>query len=660
MPKHEFKSESKRLLDLMVNSIYTHREIFLRELISNASDAIDKLRYISLTDTNVRVGPDEYAINITADKEARTLTISDNGVGMTAEEMAENLGVIAKSGTYAFREKLSEAKGSNDTAAAARESNADDSTGEETDSDSDAVPSDMASVIGQFGVGFYSSFMVSKKVEVISRAYGSDSANRWVSEGTDGYDIEPADRNEAGSDVILHLRDDTDDIEYSDYLEEYTIRNLVKKYSDYIRWPIITDVTHSNRVEKEDGKSEWVDETVRETINSRVPIWQRPRGEVSDEDAAEFYKEQWSQMSDPVSVIRVSVEGTVSYKAMLFIPGEAPYDYFTRDYEPGLKLYASGVMIMERCADLLPEHFRFVRGVVDSPDLSLNISREILQHDRQLKVIAQNLERRIRSELAKLLENSREKYEKFWAAFGIQIKYGLVAGYGVNRDNLRDLVLFYSAKEKKLITLKQYHEAMLSDQQYIYYAVGQSVNALSRLPQTELLMNRGYDVLLLTDEIDDFVSQSLAEYEGKKLKSVRADDLGLESEEEKKESEEKAKSSGDILTFIKDALGDRVKEVKLSPNLGLAPAALGSAGPVTLEMERYFSLMKTGQPMKAERVLELNADHKVFAEIRRTIEADPDRAKTIASTLCSLAELQAGIEIQDARELSDNVWALAL
>jgi len=636
MSKHQFKAESKRLLELMIGSIYTHREIFLRELISNASDACDKLALIALTDGTTGLSRDDFEISIATDEENRTLTISDNGVGMTEDELKNNLGVIAKSGTFAFREKFKD--------------------NENADENADAGHG----LVGQFGVGFYSAFMVADKVTVISRAYGHEDAYKWESEGADGYTITPAERGAVGTDIILHIRPDTDDENYSEYLEEYTLRNLIRKYSDYIRFRVTMDVTKSRKVDGEDGKTKWEDYKEHETINSRVPLWQRPKAEITDELASEFFRQQWNAADDPAAVINISTEGIVSYRAMLFIPSKAPYDYFTRDYEPGLKLYASGVMVMERCPDLLPEHFRFVRGVVDSPDFTLNLSREVLQHDRQLKAIASNLARKVKSELESMLSDNREKYESFWAEFGLQLKYGIVTDYGLNRDNLKDLLLFWSAANKKYVTLKEYESSMLSDQPYAYYAAGLSRSALESLPQTGLVLSRGYDVLLLTDEIDDFVAQSLAKVGEKDLKSVRSDDLGLQSEEEKKAAEETEKSASKLLEFVKETLGDRVAAVKLSQNLASAASALTSQGAVTLEMERYFAQMKQIENApKAERVLELNPEHAAYKSLSESFKKDKDKAKKIISALCGFAELAAGIEPPELAALADAVWTLA-
>ncbi|MDR0904599.1 MAG: molecular chaperone HtpG [Oscillospiraceae bacterium] len=629
MAKKQFKSESKRLLDLMIGSIYTHREIFLRELISNASDALDKLRYISLTDDKVGLTADDFRIEITADKDARTLTITDNGVGMTAEDLENNLGVIARSGSLKFKQEHADA------------------------------PDDV-DIIGQFGVGFYSAFMVAKRVTVLSRAYGADAANLWESAGSDGYTIAPAERETVGTDVVLYLRDDTEDDNFSEYLEEYTIHDLVKKYSDYITHPIVTAVTKSRRVEEthkhddhEHTETKWEDYTETEVINSRVPVWQRAKSEVTDEQLNEFFRDQFGAEEDAAAIIRVAAEGAaVSYKALLFVPSTAPYDYFTREYEPGLRLYSSGVLIMEKCASLLPEHFRFVRGVVDSADLSLNISRETLQHDRQLKTIAANLEKKIRTELERLLSADRDGYAGFFRAFGIQLKYGLLADYGVNKDNLKDLLLFYSAKSEKLITAAEYVAAMPEEQKYIYYACGASLAALEKLPQAELLRKRGFDVLYLTDEIDEFVARQIGLYDEKEFRSVTSDDLGLLSDEETRDAEVAEEANKPLLDFIVESLGGKIAAAKISKKLVSAAVCLTTQGGVTLEMERYFAATRQVTDVmgevKAERVLELNDGHEVFNKLKAAFEADKARAALFAELLYGQAVLMAGLPLDDA------------
>ncbi|MDR0861955.1 MAG: molecular chaperone HtpG [Oscillospiraceae bacterium] len=624
--KKQFKSESKRLLDLMVGSIYTHREIFLRELISNASDAIDKLCYLSLTDDKVGLERDDFKIEITADREARTLTVTDNGVGMTEQELEQNLGVIAKSGSLKFKREHADA------------------------------PDDV-DIIGQFGVGFYSAFMVASRVTVRTRAYGSDTAYQWVSEGSDGYTIEPCDKATVGSEVIMELKPDAEDDDFSEYLEEYTLHSLIKKYSDYIRWPILMEVTKSRRVDGEmdkDGKPavKWEDYTETEVINSRVPIWKRAKSETTDEDCFEFYKQQFGDEVDPASVLRVNAEGAaVSYTAMLFIPTAAPYNYYTREFEAGLRLYASGVLIMENCAALLPEHFRFVRGVVDSPDLSLNISREMLQHDRQLKTIASNIEKKIKSELSRLLSSEPEKYAAFYDAFGLQLKYGTLADYGTHAEALRDLLLFRSSKAGKLVSLADYVASMPPDQKYIYYACGKDLQSLERLPQAEVLRERGYDVLLLTDEVDEFVTRSLEKYDEKEFRSVSADDLGLQTEDEVKSAQTAEAERRELLDFVKNELNGKVVAVTLSRNLKSAPVCLSTRGSVTLEMERYFNAQRnTDVPagsVKAERVLELNASHPAFAALERALDGNRELAGKYARVLYAQAELAAGLMPED-------------
>ena len=647
MAKKQFKSESKRLLDLMVNSIYTHKEIFLRELISNASDAIDKLCYISLTDDKVGMTRDDFKIEIIADKETGTLTISDNGVGMTATELESNLGVIARSGSLHFKNEMND--------------NAKDDN-EETASDLD--------IIGQFGVGFYSAFMVARRLTVISRAYGDETANKWVSEGSDGYTITGCEKETPGTDIIVELKSDTDDEKYSEYLDEYTLHRLIKKYSDYIRWPIVMDVTKSRQVESdetdEDGKKKmtWEDHVESEVINSRIPIWQRAKSEVTDEECAEFYKEKFMDYTDPAAIIRVSAEGTVSYSAMLFIPSVAPYNYFTREYEAGLQLYSSGVMIMEHCADLLPEFFRFVRGVVDSPDFSLNISREMLQHGRQLKVIATNIEKKVKAELKRLMESEPEKYETFYKAFGIQLKYGIVSEYGANRETLSDLIMLYSSKAEKLVSLTDYVKNMPEEQKYIYYAGGESVALLNKLPQAEQVREKGYEILYLLEEVDEFVVRALTKFEDKEFRSVNDDDLGLESEN-KEEAERLDGEYKELLDFIKDSLGEKVAAVRFSTKLKSHPVCLAADGEISLEMEKYFKSMQGKQEnflgdMSAQRVLELNAEHRSFSIVKETFEQDKEKAAKYAQLLYGQALLTAGVPLDDPAEFSELISELII
>ena len=638
MSKKQFKAESKRLLDLMINSIYTHKEIFLREIISNASDAIDKLAYRALTDDKVGMSREDFGILIAADKDAGTLTVSDNGIGMTAAELEQNLGVIAKSGSMAFKQE-----------------NSGEDKGDEA-----------LDIIGQFGVGFYSAFMVSDKVTVISRAYGEETAHRWESSGADGYTITECEKDTVGTDVIMHMKPDDENERYSDYLMPWKIMRLVKKYSDYIRWPIRMDIerpeTKETGEKNEDGtpRFETVTKVERETINSQVPIWQRAKSEVTDEQCMEFYKEHWHDSTDPAAVIRINAEGQVSYKALLFIPGRQLLDYMTSSYEPGPELYSSGVMIMEHCADLLAESFYFVRGVVDSPDLSLNISREMLQHDRQLRLIAQNINKRVKNELIKMLQNDRPKYEKFYNDYGRQLRYGAVANYGQDIESLREL-LIYNVEADKTRTLKEYVGNMPAGQSVIYYAVGESVQKILRLPQAELVRSKGYEILCMTDEVDEYIVEQLREQDEKKFCNIVTDDLGLDSEEDKKELEARENEVKDVLDFVKETLGDKVAVVRLSRKLVSAPVCLTTEGSVTLEMERYFKkLPPTGmEPPKAKRVLELNADSHAFDALRSAVKSgDGERAKKLAGILHAQALLMAGEELEDPAAYAEEVCSL--
>jgi molecular chaperone HtpG len=627
MEKKQFKAESQRLLDLMINSIYTHQEIFLREIISNASDAIDKLAYTALTDDKVGISRDEFAITITRDKNAGVLTVSDNGIGMNKEEMEENLGTIAKSGSLGFKQAM------------------------EKNEDID--------IIGQFGVGFYAAFMVASSVTVISRKYGQDTAWKWVSDGTDGYTIEPADRAYPGTDVIMTLKSDTEDDTFSRFLEEYEIRSLVKKYSDYIRYPIRMEISKS-RI-KEDSSAdrpEYESYMEEETLNSMIPIWQRGKKDVTDEEYETFYREKFYDFQKPARIIHTSAEGTVSFKALLFVPGKAPYDFYTKDYKHGLQLYSSGVMIMENCEDLLPEHFRFVRGVVDSQDLSLNISREMLQHNRQLKVIARGIEKKIKSELKSLLENDREKYEQFFQIFGRQLKYGTVADYGAHKEACQDLLLFYSHKQSKLITLKEYVETMAEGQEKIYFAPGDNTERLAKLPQVKTLENKGYDVLLFADEVDEFIPQTLMTYDEKSFCNVSTEDLGLQTEEEKKELEEKTEKKKGFLAFVKESLGEGVKEVKLSANLGSAPVCVTSASGVSFEMEKYLKRVNPEMAMPVEKILELNPEHETVQILEKTMATDPVLAKDYAAILYAQALLMAELPLEDPAAYTELVCKL--
>ena len=636
MAKKQFKAESKRLLDLMVNSIYTHKEIFLRELISNASDAEDKLAYKSLTDENVDIKRKDLKITIVPDKEGRLLTVSDNGIGMSKEDLEANLGTIARSGSGQFKANLSE----------------------------DDKAADKIDVIGQFGVGFYSAFMVADHVTVISKAWDSDEAWMWQSDGADGYTVTQCEKDAPGTDVIMHLKADEDGENYSKYLETYQLQELIKKYSDYIRYPIVMEVEDYRQKEKpadasDDYKPEW--ETVKEwkTINSMVPLWQRQKSKVKPEEYNAFYKEKFGDWQDPLAVIHTSAEGAVTYKAMLYIPAQTPYDFYTREYQKGLQLYSSGVMIMDKCADLLPDCFRFVKGVVDSPDFSLNISREILQHDRQLKVIATALEKKIKSELLKMQKDDWEKYEKFWKAFGTQIKYGVVADYGAKKELLQDLLLFWSSKENAYTTLAAYKDRMPEDQPYYYYACGQSVDKIAKLPQVERILDKGYEILYCTEDVDDFVMKALDEVDGKKFKSVADDDALPQTEEEKKEAEEKAEAGKGVLEAVKEALGDQVKEVRISSILKSGACCLSADGPVSLEMERYMSKLEGGEHMKAERVLELNPDAAPFAALKRAVEAgDKETVAKYAKVLYGQALLLADLPLEDPAEFAQLVSSL--
>ena len=627
MEKKQFKAESQRLLDLMINSIYTHREIFLREIISNASDAIDKLAYTALTDEKVGIARDQFAITITRDKENRTLTVSDNGIGMSLEEMEENLGTIAKSGSLGFKQAM------------------------EKKEDID--------IIGQFGVGFYSAFMVASEVTVISKKYGADKAYKWVSNGTDGYSVEEAQRDTAGTDVIMVLKADTEEDTYSQYLEEYEIRNLITKYSDYIRYPIRMEVEKSRKKEDSpEDKPEYESYTEVETLNSMVPLWQKNKKDVTEEEYNTFYRDKFYDFNKPLRVIHFSAEGQVSFKALLYIPSKAPDDFYTKDFKRGLQLYSSGVMIMENCEDLLPEHFRFVRGVVDSQDLSLNISREMLQHNRQLTIIARNIEKKIKSELKSMLENEREKYEEFYASFGRQLKYGTVSDYGAHKDSCQDLLLFYSHKQGKLISLKEYVEAMPEGQEKIYFAPGENKELLAKLPQVTLLDGKGYDTLLFTEDVDEFVPQTLMTYQEKSFCNVSTEDLGLQSEEEKKAAQEEAEEKKGFLTFVKDSLGDQVKEVRLNKNLGSCPVAMVPDAGMSFEMEKYMKRVNPEFSFPSARILELNPDNDTVRQLQETMTADPVKAKDLAQLLCFQAQLMAQLPLDDPYAYTELVCKL--
>ena len=626
MAKKEFKAESKRLLELMIHSIYTHKEIFLRELLSNASDAIDKLSYRSLTDEGVGLSRGDFAITVTPDAEKRTLTVSDNGIGMSHEELEENLGVIANSGTFRFRQELNPEK-AGDT-----------------------------EVIGQFGVGFYSAFMVADHITVISKKYGEEQAYRWESSGADGYTVDPCEKETVGTDIILHLRDDGDEPdEYSQYLREGTLARLVKKYSDYIRFPIRMEMTHSRRKEgSPDDKPEFEDVREWETVNSMVPLWQRKKSDVKREEYDKFYQERFGDMTPPQSVVTVSAEGAVTYQALLFIPSQAPGLYYTEDYEPGLQLYSSGVMIMDKCADLLPDYLSFVRGVVDSPDLSLNISRELLQHDRQLKIISANLEKKLRAELERMLRDDREGYEKFWKNFGRQLKVCALNNYGAQKDKLQDLLLFYSSTEKKLVTLGEYVSRMPESQKYIYFAAGESIEAIDHMPQTEVLKDSSTEILYFTDKTDEFIADMFRTYQEKEFRSA-LDDEPETTGEGKKEPDEAAQPA---LDFIRETLGAKVDGVKASTRLKTHPVCLTCGEGLTFEMEKYFTAVQPDLGLKAKRILEVNTNHPAFAALESARETDPEKAKKYAEILYQQACLIAGLPIENPSDYTDLLCSL--
>ena len=629
MAMKEFQAESKRLLDLMINSIYTHKEIFLRELISNASDAIDKLYYRTLEDGATGLSREDFFIRLDVDKEARTLSITDNGIGMTQEELDNNLGVIARSGSLQFKQE--------------------------------AEQKEDVDIIGQFGVGFYSAFMVSDRVTVDTRAFGADEAWHWESEGLAGYEITPGTKADRGTTITLHLKADTEDENYSEFLDQFRIQQLVKKYSDYIRYPIRMEVSHTHVKEGTgvDGKEpEYETHTEVETLNSMTPLWKKSRSEVSEDELNAFYKEKFYDWQDPLKVIRSSTEGAATYTALLFLPSHAPMDYYTREYEKGLQLYASGVLIMDKCADLLPDCFSFVKGLVDSQDLSLNISREMLQHDRQLKLIASRLEKKIASELQSMLNNDREKYEQFWKAFGLQLKYGMYDNYGAKKDELKDLVLFTSSAEKKLTTLKEYVSRMKPEQKYIYYGCGETVERILGLPQAEALQEKGYEMLCLTDNVDEFALRMLMKYDDKEFRNISADDLELESDEEKEKTQALAEENKDLLAFVKDALGDKVKDVRVSGKLKSHPVCITTDGMISTEMEKVINAMPAQEKIKAQRVLEINGEHPIFQRLQELYAKDKDRLKLYAEVLYDQALLIEGISLEDPSDFSQKLCQL--
>ena len=621
----EFKAESKRLLEMMINSIYTHKEIFLRELISNASDAMDKLYFKSMSGEGESVSRADMAISIAADKDARTLVITDNGIGMTRDELENNLGTIAQSGSFAFKNE-----------------------NEKTED---------VDIIGQFGVGFYSAFMVAKRVAVVSRAYGGETAYKWESEGVDGYTISEAEKDSHGTIITLEIKDNTEDENYDEFLTPYKIKELIKRYSDYIRYPIKMDVEHEKLKEGtgENGKEpEYEKEIVTETLNSMIPIWKKAKSELKDEDYNQFYKEKFYDYTDPLLHIHSKTEGTATYSALLYIPSQAPYDYYSKSFEKGLQLYSSGVMIMEKCGDLLPDYFSFVKGLVDSEDLSLNISREMLQHDRQLKIIAKSIEKSIKNELKKLRNNDREKYEKFFETFGTQIKYGIYESYGMNKAELQDLLMFKTSNGGSS-TLEEYVSRMKEEQKYIYFASGSSVTRIENLPQTEQVRDKGYEILYLTDHVDEFCLQMMHDFDGKEYKSVSADDLGLETEEEKEEIKKEQENSQPLFDFMTEKLGGKVKAVKLSQRLKNHPVCITSEGALSVEMEKVLSAMPNGEGAKAEKVLEINPNHAIFGKLKSLYETDKDKAADYADILYSQALLIEGMPIENPVEFSNKI-----
>ncbi|NGT32384.1 molecular chaperone HtpG [Clostridium perfringens] len=621
MEKREFKAESKRLLDIVINSIYTNREIFLRELISNASDAIDKVYYKTLGDSSLTFNKDDYYIKIKLNKEERTLTISDKGIGMTEKELDENLGVIAKSGSLQFK-KENEIK-------------------------------DGFDIIGQFGVGFYSGFLVADKITVITKAFGADKAYKWESDGVDGYTISEAEKDSFGTDIILHLKANDEDENYDEFLEEYKLKSLIKKYSDFIRYPIKLDVTKSRVKEgTENEHEEYVEE---ETVNSMVPLWRRNKNELTDDDYNNFYVEKRFGFDKPLRHMHISVDGMISYNSILYIPENIPYDYYTKEYEKGLELYSNGVLIMEKCSELLPDYFGFVKGIVDSQDLSLNISREMLQHDRQLSRIAKNIKTKIKNELESMMKNDRESYEKFYKSFGRQLKYGVYDDFGMNKDELKDLLMFYSSKEKKMVSLAEYVERMAEDQKYIYYAVGESNERIEKMPQTEMVLDKGYEILYFTEDVDEFAIKMLMNYKEKEFKSVSSGDLGIESEEENKKENEENKG---IFEAMKDALGEKISAVKASSRLKNYPVCLSSEGEVSIEMEKILSAMPNNQGVKAQKVLEVNTNHEVFNSLKDALENDKDKFNLYTKLLYNQALLVEGLSIEDPVDFTNDICKL--
>jgi len=621
MEKKQFQAESKRLLEMMINSIYTQKEIFLRELISNASDAIDKIYYKALTDDKLVFDKDSYYIKVTADKENRTLTIRDTGIGMTKEELENNLGVIAKSGSLAFK-KENEAK-------------------------------DGHNIIGQFGVGFYSAFMVADRVTVVSRALGEESAYKWESTGADGYTIEPTEKDEVGTVITLKIKENTEDESYDEFLEQYRLKSIIKKYSDFIRYPIKMDITGKRL--KEGSDNEFEDYEEEQHVNSMVPIWRKNKSELTAEDYEKFYQEKHYGFDKPLKHLHISADGAVVYQAILFIPENIPFDYYSREYEKGLELYANGVLIMNKCADLLPDFFSFVKGMVDSESLSLNISREMLQHDRQLKLIAKNIQSKIKSQLQSMLKDEREQYDKFYKSFGRQLKFGVYSDYGQHKDVLQDLLMFYSSKEKKLVTLDEYVSRMPEDQKYIYYASGESNERIEKLPQTELVAEKGYEILYFTDDIDEFAIKMLMNYKEKEFKNVSSGDLGIENEDNKELSDSEKNEHTELFGYMGSLLSDKVKSVKASKRLKSHPVCLSTEGEVTIEMEKILKAMPNSGDVKADKVLEINVNHPVFQSLKAAFENDKDKLNLYTALLYNQALLIEGLPVQDPVEFTNDI-----
>lgn len=625
MARKQFKAESKRLLDLMINSVYTHREIFLRELISNASDAIDKIYYKALADDSLSFDRDSYYIKIVPDKKNRILRISDTGIGMTKEELDDNLGVIAKSGSLTFKKENE--------------------------------PKDGFDIIGQFGVGFYSAFMVSDTVTVISKAFGSDQAYKWESKGVEGYTIEPSEKHSVGTDIILKIKENTEEEKFDEYLEEYKLRSIIKKYSDFIRYPIKMDIT--GRRPKEGSETEYEDYTEEQTVNSMVPIWKKNKNELTREDYENFYSEKHYGFDKPLKHIHISADGVVSYNAIIFVPEKTPYDFYTKEYEKGLELYSNGVLIMNKCADLLPDYFSFVKGMVDSEDLSLNISREMLQHNRQLKLIAKNIKTKIKNELEHMLKNEKDKYEEFYKSFGRQLKYGIYSDFGSNKDVLQDLLMFYSSKEKKMVTLDEYVSRMPEEQKYIYYAAGESVERIEKLPQTELVADKGYEILFFTDDVDEFAIKMIMTYKDKEFKSVSGSDLGIETEDNESFTEPNEHHK-ELFEHMKSILAEKVKDVRASKRLKNHPVCLASEGELSIEMEKVLSAMPNNQNIKADKVLEININHDVFRSLKEAYENDKEKLALYTDLLYNQARLIEGLPISDPVQFTNNICKIMI